>query len=188
MGDDDGARRDQRGEGRDQQGGMALDRQRGEPVANGDGECAGGGVGQQPCVIRCGEAAAEIGAQQILAAIRAGAADNGAGEAASGEIGGEGWRIEFGVYRVACCGVGGLEGEMGHRGQAVAGAAEGDPRRGEAAKILPQAGRGSHQSSPIKAGDMAVGICWGVARPSRPIRASHASNSGAGRRPSAPRR
>ena len=43
-------------------------------------------------------------------------------------------------------------------------------------------------SRPISRGDSSAGMCLSAAVPAMPMRLSHASNSGAGRKPSAPRR
>ena len=132
-----------------------------------------------------GKIAAEIGAQQIGPAVRAEAVDEMAGPAQGG---GQSGGVEFGVHRVPCGGVIRLEGEVGRGGQAVAGAAEGEPGGGEAAQIGPSGGRLGHQARPISAGERRAGMRSGVPGPARPMLSSQASNSGAGRRPSTPRR
>ena len=68
--------------------------------------------------------------------------------------------------------------------QPIAGAAERHPRRGESAQVCPVSRCLRHQSRPISFGDNPAGIRSDVAAPATPIRMSHASNSGAGRRPS----
>ena len=96
----------------------------GEAVADDEGDVCGnrGGAGGERLIF--GEAAAEVGAQEVGAAVGAGALDEEAGQVRGGEVGGEGLGVEFGVDGVAGGGVGGLERQVGGGWQAVARPAE----------------------------------------------------------------
>ena len=161
---------------------MALHGERREAVADYEGDGAGGR--DEGGTVGVVQAAAEVGAQQIGAAVRAGAAHRLAGQAGGGEVGGEGRGVQRRVDGIAGGGVGGLEGEVGLGRLGVAGAAEGDAGGGEAAQAAPEA-RGVGHARPINAGERLAGMRAGAV--SSPMRCCHASNSGAGRRPSTPR-
>ena len=83
------------------------------------------------------QAAAEVGTQQIGAAIGRLAVHGDIGETRCSEVGAQGGDIEFRMHRVTRGGVRGLKVEMRRCRQAIAGPPKCHARRGEAAQIDP---------------------------------------------------
>ena len=170
-------------------GGVAVDRERRQPVGHHHGQ-VGADVRQLGAL---GQAAAQVRALQVGGPVRGRRADLEhlePGEALPDE-----GRVEGGVDGVLGRGVRGPELQLARGGQRVAGPAEGDPGPGRLPQHLPRVGRrggrrlqGAHapaEASRARAPGASAGrlSTWPASSMS-PVRTSHASNSGAGRRPS----
>ena len=145
------------------------------------------------------QAAAEVGTADVLAAVLRGAAHLMERQAAPLQALRQGLDVQGRVHRVTRPRVIELEAEVRRGRHGGAGAAEEDPGFGEAAECGEVRGRPEqapamtgHALPPTaattpSAGRIASGRKASASTPSRstmPVRCSHASNSGAGRRPS----
>ena len=187
--------REMRLERRQEGGRPFVDGPRRQTVGDHQGEVhglAGRGGERGPRLL--GEGAAEIGPAQIGGPVRGGGRNAQGLEAQGRDAGGDGRLVQGGVHGVAGLRMGETEAQHLAGGEPGPGPAEPDPRRGEAGE--PRPGILAHAARPASdRPGMAATRRWfgppGSRAPSasaRPIRSSHASNSGARFRPSTSRR
>ena len=175
---------------------MSMHRSGGEPVGDDEDDIDRARPARGEAFARAGiEPPSEIGPAQIGRPVARGRAQHQGLETAAFDRGGDRGRVEDRVHGVAGERMGQLEIEMGAGRQGRAGAAEPDARRGRAAQRRPRQGGAFAHASPASSRRNGAEIASGRSGPARlpaasviPMRSSQASNSGAGRLPSARRR
>ena len=162
-----------------------------QAIAQHDGEidCAAGSA-LQPGGAFGVEPAAPVGAAQIGLAVGRPAGHGQAGPAHCGEAGGQRCGVERQLHRITRLGVGRRKTQQLSRGQAGAGAAQGDAGGGVAAQLSPGIGGGHDVGAASKS---SIDACSAVLAPAgsssppapvMPLRCNQASNSGARLSPS----
>jgi hypothetical protein len=118
---------------------VRFDRARGQAVGDHEyGVLAAPGMCCEPRGVLVREAAAEVGAHEVMRAIGGGARDREHGEGERRELGDEARFVELRVHGVACARVGEAEIKLWGSGERGAGARQRNARGGQRAQLRPR--------------------------------------------------